>query len=106
MKFVHSFHTHFRSRTTFYLYTMSKVESLQSKELKFYMLLHLEQSNEKKKIRQKLCCDNSCSSVVTGMCHRYLDIKCDLSGHANIPGKVLEQSAPKILQQHLETFMC
>lgn len=53
MKFVHSFHTHFRSRTTFYLYTMSKGESLQSKELKFYMLLHLEQSNEKKKKSDK-----------------------------------------------------
>lgn len=71
---------------------------LQSKELKFYVLLNLEQSDEKNKSDKKLCCDNTCGSVVTGICLRYLDIKCDLSSHANIPGKVLEQGALEILQ--------
>lgn len=71
---------------------------LQSKELKFYMLLNLGQSNKKNKSGKKLCCGNTCGSVVTGICHRYLDITCDLSSHANIPGKVLEQGALEILQ--------
>lgn len=60
----------------------------------------------KKIIRKKLCCDCTCGSVVMGICHRYLDIRCDLSSHANIIGKVLEQGALEILQQHFEKFTC
>lgn len=33
-----------------------------------------------------------------GICHRYLDIRCDLNSRANIPGKLLEQDALEILQ--------
>lgn len=65
------------------------------------MLLNLGQSDEKNK-----CCDNTCGSVVMGICHRYLDIRRDLSSHANIPGKALEQGALEILQWHFETFVC
>lgn len=32
-----------------------------------------------------------------GICHRYLDIRCDLSSDTKIPGKVLEADALEIL---------
>lgn len=60
-------------------------------------LLNLRQSNEKIN-QENLCCDNTCGSVVMGICHRYLDIRCDVSSHTSIPGKVLEQGALEILQ--------